>query len=189
MYYTFDIFGFQKQKIIEKALQKITDNIDADFAIQAVPYDDQSTYDFIINHGQQIPSLNGKFAKKLLKTVQPSNIEQLKAVFALYRPQPLEKGVIPEYIKRRHDKTEIRYEFPELEEILQRTYGFLLYDTQIKQIVVKIANLPMKKSSKILKWVKQQADLCTSEADVKREAVLTYQVAWLKTHYPKETII
>ncbi len=187
MYYTYDIFGFRKQKIIEKAVQKITDNIDHDFVIHAVPYDDQPTYDFIINHGPELPSLNGEFAQKLLNAIQPSNMEQLKAIFALYRPKPLEKGIIPEYVERRHGRAETVYEFSELEEVLRRTYGFLLYETQIKEIVVRIADLPTERSSKILKWVKQQADLCTSETDVKHAAVLTYQVAWLKTHYPEQT--
>ena len=187
MYYNFDIFGFQKQKIIEKAVQKISDNIDPDFIIHAVPYDDQPTYDFIINHGAKIPSLNSELAQKLLNTIQPSNMEQLKAVFALYRPKPLEKGIIPKYVERRHGRAKTVYKFSEIKEVLKRTYGFLLYDAQIKEIVVKIADLPMKKSSKILKWLKQQADLCTSETDVKHAAVLTYQIAWLKTHYPEQT--
>ena len=75
----------------------------------------------------------------ILRRYQPNRIEDLCALNALYRPGPIQGGMIPDFIDRKHGRKPIVYDLPELEEILAETYGVILYQEQVMQISNKLA--------------------------------------------------
>ena len=75
----------------------------------------------------------------ILRRYQPNRIEDLCALNALYRPGPIQGGMIPDFIDRKHGRKPIVYDVPELEEILAETYGVILYQEQVMQISNKLA--------------------------------------------------
>ncbi|MBV9084749.1 MAG: DNA polymerase III subunit alpha, partial [Acidobacteriaceae bacterium] len=77
--------------------------------------------------------------KDILRRYQPNRLEDLCALNALYRPGPIQGGMIPDFIDRKHGRKPIIYDLPELEEILSETYGVILYQEQVMQISNKLA--------------------------------------------------
>ena len=75
----------------------------------------------------------------ILRRYQPNRIEDLCALNALYRPGPIQGGMIPDFIDRKHGRKPIIYDLPELKEILDETYGVILYQEQVMQISNKLA--------------------------------------------------
>jgi DNA polymerase-3 subunit alpha len=75
----------------------------------------------------------------ILRRYQPNRIEDLCALNALYRPGPIQGGMIPDFIDRKHGRKPIVYDLPELQEILEETYGVILYQEQVMQISNKLA--------------------------------------------------
>ena len=81
--------------------------------------------------------------RDILRRLQPSRIEDLIALNALYRPGPIKGGMIDEFIKRRHGEVEVTYDLPELEEILKETYGVIVYQEQVMQIASRLAKFTL----------------------------------------------
>jgi DNA polymerase-3 subunit alpha len=77
--------------------------------------------------------------RQIVKDLKPSGIEDVSSILALYRPGPLDAGLIPEFISRKHGKTPISYEHPLLEPILKETYGVIVYQEQIMKIAQDLA--------------------------------------------------
>ncbi len=77
--------------------------------------------------------------RQLLTQLRPSNFEDIVAVLALYRPGPLESGMVEQFIKRKHGKEPIKYLHPALEPILKDTYGVIVYQEQVMQIAQALA--------------------------------------------------
>ncbi len=75
----------------------------------------------------------------VVKKLKPTCIEDISSILALYRPGPLDAGLIPKFIERKHGKEEIKYEHPKLEEILKETYGVLCYQEQIMKMAQDLA--------------------------------------------------
>ena len=73
----------------------------------------------------------------------PARFEDLVALLALYRPGPLKSGMVDDFIKRRHGKVPIAYEVPELEDILEETYGVIVYQEQVMKIASKLASFSL----------------------------------------------
>src|SRR5260370_21516605 len=71
---------------------------------------------------------------------QPTRIEDLTALNALYRPGPIQGGMIDDFINRKQGKTKVAYELPQLKEILEETYGVILYQEQVMQIANLLAS-------------------------------------------------
>src|SRR4030042_2525036 len=79
--------------------------------------------------------------KDIMKNLKPDRIEDVIALIALYRPGPM--SMVPEFIARKQGKTKIAYELPQLQDILNETYGIILYQEQVMQIAVTIGNYTM----------------------------------------------
>ena len=78
--------------------------------------------------------------KKLVKRLNPNVFEDLGALVALYRPGPLEAGMVDDFVDRKHGRQKIEYAHPLLENILNDTYGTILYQEQIMQIFQNLAD-------------------------------------------------
>jgi DNA polymerase III alpha subunit len=77
--------------------------------------------------------------RDVLRRYQPNSIEDLTALNALYRPGPIQGGMIDDFIERKHGRRKIEYELPELKEILQETLGVFVYQEQVMQAANKLA--------------------------------------------------
>ena len=84
--------------------------------------------------------------KEVLRKLQPDKFEDIIAVNALYRPGPLGSGMVDDYIERRHGRQKINYLFPELEPILQETYGVIVYQEQVMKIASTIGGYSSRRS-------------------------------------------
>ena len=77
--------------------------------------------------------------RDILKRYQPTRLEDLTALNALYRPGPIQGGMIDDFIARKHGKKKVAYDLPALEEILSETWGVILYQEQVMQIANRLA--------------------------------------------------
>jgi DNA polymerase-3 subunit alpha len=108
--------------------------------IKKMPEDIQKTYKIL-----ELGSLEGIFQlessgmRQIVKDLKPSSIEDISSILALYRPGPLDAGLIPQFINRKHGKEPIRYEHKLLEPILNETYGILVYQEQIMKMAQDLA--------------------------------------------------
>ena len=77
--------------------------------------------------------------RKLVTQLRPTTFEDIIAVLALFRPGPLDSGMVEQFIKRKHGKEEVKYPHPKLEPILEPTYGVIVYQEQVMQIAQVLA--------------------------------------------------
>jgi DNA polymerase III subunit alpha len=161
--------------------------------------------------------------KQLLMNLKPSCFEDIVAACALYRPGPIESGMIDDLIARKHGNTPIEYILPGLEPLLATTYGVPVYQEQLMQIVNAVAGYPLEKADLLRREMgKRNAAVLADErkrfiaaaaernsiateqsravfdlicqysphlfikAHAASYALIAYQSAWLKAHYPEE---
>jgi DNA polymerase-3 subunit alpha len=147
-----DFLGLRTLSVIDdtvKLIKKIN-NIDLD--IYNLNLEDKKVYELLSN-GQTVGvfQLESKGMQRLLKELKPSNIYEIISAIALYRPGPLESGLVKQFIQSKHDKSKIQYLHPDLEEILKETYGVIVYQEQIMQIAVKFANFTLAQADDLRK--------------------------------------
>lgn len=135
-----DLLGLRNLSLIENIIQSIEFDTKKPFDLEGIPEDDEKTFQ-LLKKGQTdgIFQLESPGMKRVLKQLQPSNFNDIVAVNALYRPGPME--FIPNYIRRKHRQEKTTYPHEDLREILQPTYGVLVYQEQIMQITVRMAGL------------------------------------------------
>jgi len=144
----FDFLGLKTLTVIEGALQLIErrHGKKINFAIEDV--NNQDVYDLICTgHTIGLFQIESTGMQDLCKRLKPSNFEDIIAVLALYRPGPMESGMLDDFIDRKHGRAEINYfydEFTEpLEPILKPTYGVIVYQEQVMQIVQVIGGFSL----------------------------------------------
>ncbi|MBH97733.1 MAG: DNA polymerase III subunit alpha [Rhodospirillaceae bacterium] len=225
----FDFLGLKTLTIIDRAIKSINlGRIAKDKEpLQAIhlPSDDSKTYDLL-----QRGSTSGVFQlesfgmRRLIKELQPNCLDDLIALLALFRPGPLDSGMVEDFIDRRHGQNSepINYFHPILKPILKATYGVILYQEQVMQIARVMAGYSMggadllrramgkkkpeemeKQRSIFLKGSQKQSideviagkifDLMEkfagygfNKSHSAAYALIAYQTAWLKAHYPAD---
>jgi len=132
-----DLLGLKNLTLIDKVIKLIKKNHKIDIDIDKISLFDKKTFDLICKAKTSgVFQLESDGLKDVLVRLQPDKFEDIIAVNALYRPGPLGSGMVDDYIERRHGRQKIEYLFNELEEILQETYGVIVYQEQ----VIKIAS-------------------------------------------------
>lgn len=136
-----DFLGLTTLTIIEQALNLIRKYCGEEIAIQDLPLDDALTYEKIFSTGftSGVFQFESPGMQDILRRYQPNRIEDLCALNALYRPGPIQGGMIPDFIDRKHGRKPIVYDLPELQKILEETYGVILYQEQVMQISNELA--------------------------------------------------
>jgi DNA polymerase-3 subunit alpha len=136
-----DFLGLTTLTIIENALKLIKKYRGATVLTEDLPLDDADTYKKVFHNGltSGVFQFESEGMKDVLRRYQPDSVEDLCALNALYRPGPIQGGMIPDFIDRKHGRKPIVYDVPELEEILSETYGVILYQEQVMQISNKLA--------------------------------------------------
>ncbi len=127
-----DFLGLKTLSIIKDAIKNIKERHGVEIDIDAIPLEDEKTYE-LYQRGDTIGTFQFESdgMRNYLKELKPTNIEDLIAMNALYRPGPM--NYIPVYINRKHGKEKVEYPHPWLEEILQPTHGIMVYQEQIMQ--------------------------------------------------------
>jgi DNA polymerase-3 subunit alpha len=135
-----DFLGLTTLTIIEDALKLIDQHRGVKLALEELPLDDAASYEiFSKGFTSGVFQFESSGMRDILRRYQPTRVEDLTALNALYRPGPLQGGMVDDFIDRKHGRKAIAYDLPELKPILEETYGVILYQEQVMQISNVIA--------------------------------------------------
>ncbi len=137
----FDFLGLKTLTIIDNTLKAIKTSLNIDLDINSIPLDDPQTFK-LLQEGETdgVFQLESEGMKELLRKLKPTEFNDLIAVLALYRPGPLEGGLIDQYIETKHGRRKPEYLHPLLEPILKETYGVIVYQEQVMEIARAFAD-------------------------------------------------
>ncbi len=146
----FDFLGLKTLDQIQYAVEMINDarrkqglihSPDDEFQIDDIPLDDPDTF-ALLQAGDTIGvfQLESSGMRDLVVKLKPSVLEDVIALVALYRPGPLQSGMVDDFVARKHGRQKVTYLLPELEPILKNTYGVIVYQEQVMMIASKLAN-------------------------------------------------
>ena len=223
----FDFLGLRTLTIIDRAVKTINkaraqageELLD----IRAIPMDDSAAYRLLQEcRTTAVFQLESRGMRELVKRLQPDQFEDIVALVALYRPGPLQSGMVEDFIARKHGDSSqpIDYLHPDLKPVLEETYGVILYQEQVMQIAQRLAGYSLgeadllrramgKKKPKemakqgsiflegatkrgvgrgtaqhIFDLMEKFAGYGFNKSHSAAYALLSYQTAWLKAHYP-----
>jgi DNA polymerase-3 subunit alpha len=218
-----DFLGLTTLTVLHDTVQMIQQNRGVKIEIDNLALDDAETYKlFARGETTAIFQFESHGMRDILRRYQPTRIEDLTALNALYRPGPIQGGMIDDFINRKQGKTKVNYELPQLKDILEKTYGVILYQEQVMQIANLLASfslgeadilrramgkkkkeemaaqrakfmtgcaankIPEKKAERIFNLMEEFAGYGFNKSHSCAYALLAYQTAYLKTHYPVE---
>lgn len=135
----FDFLGLRNLTVINAAVKNINERRAREqkpaLELEDLPLDDKNAYKLLQEaKTTAVFQLESSGMKKYLSKLQPTNIEDVIAMCALYRPGPLDAGMVEMYIDRKHGREEVVYDHPNLEPILENTNGVIVYQEQVMQI-------------------------------------------------------
>jgi DNA polymerase-3 subunit alpha len=140
----FDFLGLKTLTVIEEALQLVERRYGKRINFVEENIEDPKVYEYI-SKGETLGLFQIESAgmQDLAKKLKPNGFEDVIAMLALYRPGPMESGMLDDFVERKHGRQEITYDFPELEPILKPTYGVIVYQEQVMQIVQTIGGFSL----------------------------------------------
>ncbi|MDX1490555.1 MAG: DNA polymerase III subunit alpha [Pseudohongiellaceae bacterium] len=221
----FDFLGLRTLTIIDWAIKMINAQEFADsdekLDISEIPLDDRKVYELLQRaETTAVFQLESRGMKDLIKRLLPSCFEDIVALVALFRPGPLQSGMVDDFINRKHGRADVNYPHPDLEPVLSNTYGVILYQEQVMQIAQVLANYSLggadmlrramgkKKpeemekqrvlfmegaagrnidpqlAGSIFDLMEKFAGYGFNKSHSAAYALVSYQTAWLKEHYP-----
>ena len=149
-----DFLGLSNLTIIENALKEIKRNHKITINIDSLPLDDKKTFKLLREAKTTgVFQLESSGMKKYLKTLKPTGIEDIIVMVSLYRPGPLDAGMVEEYIERKHGRRNIAYLHPSMEPILKNTYGIIVYQEQLMSVANILANFTLPQGYVLIKAV------------------------------------
>ena len=228
-----DFLGLRTLTVVADALAEIERNHGVNVNFDDQQFNDQRVYD-LLSSGETLGvfQLEGDGMRSFMRQLKPATFEDIIAGISLFRPGPMDQ--IPKYLENKHNTSQIKYADPRLEPILQVTYGCIVYQEQVQQIVRSLAGYSMgradlvrramaKKKPEVMERERQMfiygkvdddgqvlvpgalrkgiskevanhvfdemaefAKYAFNKAHAACYAVLAYQTAWLKVHYPAE---
>ncbi len=146
----FDFLGLKTLTVIDGAIKLIKNRFNKDVNWAEIGLDDKKVYDTIqTGHTLGLFQIESGGMQQLAAKLKPSGFEDVIAMLALYRPGPMESGMLDDFVERKHGRAEITYMLPELEPILKPTYGVIVYQEQVMQIVQAIGGFSLGKADMI----------------------------------------
>ncbi len=147
-----DFLGLRNLAIIERTLEHIRRGHGLDVDIDHVPLDDPKVFE-MLQQGNSIGifQLEGDKMRQLMRRLAPTTFDDIAALNALYRPGPLSENVHNDYADRKNHRQEVRYDHPDLQEILGETYGLMIYQENIMRVATKIAGFSMTEADDLRK--------------------------------------
>lgn len=224
----FDFLGLRTLTIINWAVKNICllqtktkDSQANPIDIQLLPLNDEATFKILkACQTTAIFQLESRGMKDLVKRLQPDCFEDIVALVALFRPGPLQSGMVDDFINRKHGRAKVFYPHPKLEPILRPTYGVILYQEQVMQIAQVLAGytlgsadmlrramgkkkpeemakhrdyfckgsvergVELETATQIFDLMEKFAGYGFNKSHSASYALISYQTAWLKAHYP-----
>jgi DNA polymerase III subunit alpha len=223
----FDFLGLKTLTIIDKALATINAERaargESPVDVNAIPVDDPKTYELLNRlRTTAVFQLESRGMRDLIKRLKPDRFEDLVAILALFRPGPLQSGMVDEFIDRKHGRggAQIDYLHPSLESVLKDTYGVILYQEQVMQIAQVLSGYSLggadllrramgkkkpeemakqrsifvsgavergvdeSRATRIFDLMEKFAGYGFNKSHSAAYALIAYQTAWLKAHYP-----
>ena len=217
-----DFLGLQTLSILEDAIANIKRNGTVLGDLNELPLDDPEVYKLLQNADTLgIFQLESSGMRRLLKKMCPDRFDDLVAILALYRPGPLESGMVDQYVNCKHGEA-VHYLHPMLEPVLKDTYGVVLYQEQVMKCASTLAGYTLggadllrramgkkkveemhkhrvqfvegavkngvdkEKAEEIFNIIEKFAGYGFNKSHSAAYALISYQTAWLKAHYPKE---
>lgn len=219
----FDFLGLRTLTVIENAVRLVNRGTSDGFKATDIPLDDKDTYRLLSSGDTAgIFQLESSGMRDILARMGPERFEEIIAILALYRPGPIGSGMIDDFIKRKRGEVRIEYESPELKDILEETYGVIVYQEQVMKIANLLAGfslgdadilrramgkkkpqematqkvlfiqgavergISVKKAEKIFDQMAYFAGYGFNKSHSAAYALISYQTAYLKAHYPVE---
>ncbi|MCX7589928.1 MAG: DNA polymerase III subunit alpha [Patescibacteria group bacterium] len=147
-----DILGLKNLTIIENTLRLVKEIKGIEIKISEIPLNDQKTYE-LLQRGDTtgVFQFESSGMRRYMKELKPTELEDLIAMVALYRPGPME--LIPSFIRRKHGKEKITYLHPKLEPILKNTYGIGVYQEQMMRIARDLAGFTLAEADTLRKAI------------------------------------
>ena len=217
-----DFLGLTTLSIIDECCRTIRQVSGREIIWDETPLDDAKTYElFAEGRTDAIFQFESAGMQEITRKLKPKCIEDLSALNALFRPGPLDGGMVDDFIERYHGRRPVEYILPEMEEILSNTYGILVYQEQIMQLAQKLGGyslgeadlmrramgkkqraemamheekfisgciqnkIPKKKAKEIFRLMAQFADYGFNRSHSVAYALVAYQTAYLKAHFPE----
>jgi DNA polymerase-3 subunit alpha len=135
-----DFLGLTTLTLIDEALKMIEQRHGVKLVLEDLPVNDAKAYEiFCKGLTSGVFQFESPGMRDILRRYQPGRIEDLTALNALYRPGPIQGGMLDDFIERKHGRKPIQYELADTKEILEETYGVILYQEQVMQISSRIA--------------------------------------------------
>jgi DNA polymerase-3 subunit alpha len=161
-----DFLGLKNLTIIEEALRLIKELHGKEINISHIPLDDKKTFQ-LLQRGDttSIFQFESSGMRRYMKDIKPTQVEDLIALVALFRPGPME--LIPTYINRKQGKEPITYIHPLMEETLKSTYGVIVYQEQVMDLATKLAGLTRGEGYLLIKAVGKKIKSLLDEQKVK----------------------
>jgi DNA polymerase-3 subunit alpha len=219
-----DFLGLTTLTVIHDCLKLIKKNRGEALDLETIPLDDQTTYEKVYHRAltSGVFQFESGGMRDVLRRYKPTSVEDLTALNALYRPGPIQGGMIDDFIERKWGRRKVEYELPPLETILKETLGVIVYQEQVMQIANVLAGyslgeadllrramgkkdpaemakqrdrfvsgatekkFPKDKIVRIFDLMEQFAGYGFNKSHSAAYALLAYQTAYLKTHYPVE---
>lgn len=146
----FDFLGIRNLSILGDAVRLVKEIRGTEINIEKIPLDDKKTFEMLARgETMGLFQLNGAGMTRYLKELRPTNINDINAMVALYRPGPMES--IPEYIRRKHNPKLVKYLDSRMEDILSQSYGVIAYQDDVLLIAIKIAGYSWLEADKLRK--------------------------------------
>ncbi|MCD6499857.1 MAG: DNA polymerase III subunit alpha [Deltaproteobacteria bacterium] len=223
----FDFLGLKTLTIIDEAIKRINiirrANQKPDFVLQDIPMDDREVFE-MLQRGDSagVFQMESSGFTEMIRKLKPDRFSDLVAGIALYRPGPLQGGMVDDFIDRKHGRQKVTYLHPDLATILEETYGVIVYQEQVMQVASKLAGfslgeadimrramgkkkaellegqrahfmqgaiergVPEKTAVDIFNLMEQFAGYGFNKSHSACYALIAYQTAYLKCHYPEE---
>lgn len=135
-----DFLGLKNLTMIQKAVDLIKASSGTELDLDRLPLDDPESYKLLARGELEgIFQLESSGMRQIVRDLKPSGLEDISSVLALYRPGPLDAGLIPKFINRKHGREKIDYAHEILQPILNETYGIMVYQEQIMKIAQDMA--------------------------------------------------
>ena len=169
-----DFLGLRNLTVIEHCLQIIEARHGIRLDMMGLPDDDTGVFELL-----QVADTTGVFQfessgmRRYLRQLKPDRFADIVAMVALYRPGPIQGGMVERYIERRHGREPVEYPHPLLEPILNETYGIILYQEQVMQIAVAMGGYPMAKADELRKAMgKKKVELMQEHRELFRNGAV-----------------
>lgn len=158
-----DFLGIRTLTVIQNTVNNVKKRLGIDVDIENIPQDDAKVYQMISEGKTEgVFQLESSGMRNFMKELSPRNMEDIIAGISLYRPGPMD--FIPQYVKAQKNPDEIKYDAPQLESILAPTYGCIVYQEQVMQIVMKLAGYSLGRSDLVRRAMsKKKAEVMQKE--------------------------